>query len=198
MISYNEMELNRQPEAFRTLGSRYLLKTPWRNFRQDQVEVTSGHEITYSYVEVPAAVFIVPLTFDGQLVFIRQYRYPIRAWVLEIPGGSPDKPDETMEAAARRELLEEVGGQCEDLRLLATFYSSTAHLNLSSNIYLATGVKLGQQALEATEILERLILPARQALALVRQGAVQDGQSAYALLLAEPHILALENTSWKI
>jgi ADP-ribose pyrophosphatase len=186
-------------EPYRTLATHYLSQNRWRNFREDVVDIGGGRQINYSYAEVPAAVFVVPLTHDGQIVLIRQYRYPVRDWVLEVPAGSLANVEEEASLAARRELLEEVGGVCEGEMLpLARFYSSSAHINLASQIFLATEVHLeeGLQQLEETELLQRVILPAHQAIALAQQGGITEGQSAYAVLLAAPHILARENETW--
>lgn len=183
-------------EPFRLLDSQYLLQTPWRNFRIDRIDIGGGKEISYSYVEVPTAVYVVPVTSDGQIALIRQYRYPIHGWQFEIPAGSVDAGEDLM-LAARRELSEEVGGEAADLTYIGRFSNSAAHLNLLSEVFLAANVKLGEAHLEETEVLERVILPAREALKLAHSGGIYDGQSAYALLLAEPHILALENTNWK-
>lgn len=190
---------NETNEPYVTLDTRYLLQSRWRSFREDKVDIGKNHVITYSYVEVPRAVFVVPLTADGQIVLIRQYRYPVRDWVLEVPAGSLASPDEDAIIAARRELLEEVGGVCEgELLHLARFYSSSAHINLNSDIYLATDVRLEEnlQQLEETELLHRVMLPAHAALALAHKGGISEGQSAYAVLLAEPYILARESENW--
>lgn len=185
-----------EDEPYRTLEHRYLLQSRWRSFRDDRVDIGNERVINYSYAEVPRAVFVVPLTDDGRIVLIRQYRYPVRNWVLEVPAGSLDRPDEDPALTARRELREEVGGECQELIHLARFYSSSAHLNLDSEIFLATGVKLGEAQLEETELLQRLVLPAREVLALAQRGGISEGQSAYAVLLAAPYILERENAQW--
>ena len=67
-------------------------------------------------------VVIVPMTQDGKVIFVEQFRRPVKAQVIEWPAGLVnDKAShdaETMEAAARRELLEETGYQAEHLALL--------------------------------------------------------------------------------
>lgn len=174
---------------WQTLGSESLLKTPWRTLRRDRVRLHSGGEIDYSYLETPRAAWVVPLTDAGEIVLIHQYRYPVRSWVWEVPAGAIGA--EPPEAAARRELAEEIGGRCRALRPVGRFYSSTAHLTLEGQVYLALGVELAQPDREATELLEVVPLPADEVFARARSGAINDGQSALALLMAEPLVLAL-------
>lgn len=190
------MDAEKGNGPYRTLETRYLLKSPWRSFREDRVDIGEGREITYSYAEVPRAVFVVPLTGDGQIVLIRQYRYPVRDWVLEVPAGSLETAEEDPAHRAYLELKEEVGGVCLDLIYLARFYSSSAHITLSCEVFLATGVVLGEMQLEETELLQRLVLPAAEVLTMARKGQISEGQSAYAILLAEPYILKMEKDKW--
>jgi rSAM/selenodomain-associated transferase 1 len=169
---------------WQTLGSETLLASPWRSFRRDRVRLHSGSEIAYSYVETPAAAWIVPLTAAGEIVLIRQYRYPVRRWVWEVPAGAIG--DEAPIDAARRELAEEIGGHCRDLRPVGRFFSSTAHLTLEAHVFLALGVELAQHDREATELLDLVVLPADEAFARARSGAIDEGQSALAILMCEP------------
>lgn len=175
-----------QPWA--TLGSDYLLESPWRSFRRDRVRLHSGATIEYSYAETPRAAWVVPLTTGGEIVLIRQYRYPVRRWVWEVPAGAIG--DEAPVEAARRELAEEIGGRCRDLRPVGRFFSSSAHLTLEAHVFLATGVELAATAREATELLDIVALPADEAFARARSGAIDEGQSALAILMAEPLVRA--------
>lgn len=73
-------------------------------------------------VNCSGIVVIVPMTSDGKVVFIEQFRRPVEAQVIEWPAGlvndKTSHDPETMEAAARRELLEETGYEAEHLALL--------------------------------------------------------------------------------
>jgi ADP-ribose pyrophosphatase len=192
-----EQEQAENSQPYRTLHSRYLFESRWRSFREDRVDIGEGREITYSYAEVPRAAYVVPLTADGQIALIRQYRYPVRDWVLEVPAGSLQTPQEDPAVRARHELREEVGGECEELIYLSHFYSSSAHITLICEVFLAVGVRLEHAPmLEETELLQRLVLPARQVLQMARDGSISEGQSALAILLAEAQILARENERW--
>ena len=166
------------------LGSAYLQRSPWRNVRVDRVRIHTGAEIDYTYLEVHPAVYVVPLTGDGRIVLIHQYRHPMRDWVWEVPAGSAG--DEPADRTARRELAEEVGGRCGELVPLGWFYPSTAHLSHKSQAFLAIDVELGSASLEPTELLEVVLIEPDDAFARARDGRVTDGQSALALLRAEP------------
>jgi ADP-ribose pyrophosphatase len=174
----------RQP--WTTLGTRWIKRTPWRSFRVDRVRIHTGAEIEYSYLDVPPAVYVVPLLTDGRIALIHQYRYPIRGWVYEVPAGSPG--DDTHEVAALRELNEEIGGTCASIERVGDFVSSSAHLTLRCNVYVATGVELGAAHLEETELLRVVPVATEEAFAWARDGRINDAQSALAVMMAEPAI----------
>ena len=85
---------------FETLESKKI-KSGRFTIVQDQVRV-NGHEQPYDYLEIREGVCILPLC-GGDILLQRQYRYPVRSWQWELPGGFID-PGETPEEAAVREL----------------------------------------------------------------------------------------------
>ena len=136
---------------------------------------------------MPRAAFVVAVTGDGQMLLVRQYRHPVRDWTLEVPAGAAEDGESGL-AAAKRELREEVGGTARDWRHLTTFFSSSAHLSLRSDAYLATGVTLGVASPDEMERLDVVRMPVAEAIALARAGRVTEGQSALAILLAAPYL----------
>ncbi len=129
-------------------------------------------------------MFVVPVTAGGEVVLLRQYRHPVGEWLCEVPAGAVDG-EEDMEAAARRELAEDVGGIAKELCYVGHFFAASSVSNLRINVFLATGVQLEQSAHEVTELIETKVVPASEALAMVRRGEIKDGQSALALLLCK-------------
>jgi ADP-ribose pyrophosphatase len=174
-------------KPWQTLNTTRLWKSKWYNLRQDSVRIHTGAEITYTYQEHPGAVFIVPATTDGNIVLLRQYRHPVGEWLWEIPAGAVDG-DESLEAAARRELVEETGGAAEALDYVGYFFAASSVSNLRINVFLAIGVQLGECTREATELIEVQAIPIPRAMEMARRGEIRDGQSALALLLCEPLI----------
>ena len=175
-------------EPWEVLETEYLLRSPWRDVRKDRVRLHTGHEITYTYLEVPEAAFVVPLTVDGKIVVLRQYRHPPRAWTWEVVGGMVG--DEGLVETARRELDEEIGGRCRELVPLGSFHALSASVSSKNHAFLALDVELGETNREPMELLEIVLLDPDEAFARARDGRIDESQSALALLMAEPRVRA--------
>jgi ADP-ribose pyrophosphatase len=130
---------------------------------------------------------VVGVTRAQELVLVRQYRHPVRDWTLEVPAGSVEEGESALQAA-QRELFEEVGGRSSSWRHLSTFYSSSAHLSLRSDAFLAEEVELASPHPGEGESLVTVRLPIEEALARVRTGDFMEGQTALAILLAAPFL----------
>ncbi len=176
-------------EPWQTLHAERPVVTPWYSIRRDRVRIHTGDEISYTYVDHPGAVYVVPVALDGAVLLIRQYRYPVRDWCWEVPAGGIEAPEDGS-AAAARELTEELGAVSYHLRPVAIFYASNGISNERSQVYLATQVEIGQSRREPTELLHVVAVPQQEALRMARAGEITDGQSALALLLSERYLPA--------
>ncbi len=174
-----------QQRPYTTTNSRYLWQSHWYNVRQDQLRDDSGNQITYTLIEKPDAVWIVPVTPGGDLILINQYRYAIDSWCLEIPAGNIDPGCEPIEMAAR-ELREEIGGVAERLDLITYFYTMNGIGNEIALVFLALGVELGEPEREITEHIKLKPVSVEDAMYMARAGQIKDGPSALAIMLCEP------------
>jgi ADP-ribose pyrophosphatase len=171
----------------RLVASELLAASRWRAVVSDALRRSDGRPSAYTYLAVPRAVFVVAVTPARELVLVRQYRHPVRDWTLEVPAGSVEEGESALEAA-QRELFEEVGGRSSSWRHLSTFYSSSAHLSLRSDAFLASDVELASPQPDEEESLVTVQLPLAEALARARTGAFVEGQTALAILLAAPFL----------
>jgi rSAM/selenodomain-associated transferase 1 len=176
------------PPGLRLAGSELVAGTPWRAVVRDRLLHRNGTATSYTYLATPRAVFVVPVTPGGDVVFVRQYRHPVRDWTLEVPAGSVEDGETPVEAA-KRELAEEAGGTAAEWRHLTTFYSSSAHLSLRSDAFLATGVALDSPRPDDGEEVTLVRVPVEKAVRRAQAGALAEGQTALAVLLAAPYLL---------
>jgi 8-oxo-dGTP pyrophosphatase MutT (NUDIX family) len=189
-FSHRDSEPGYEAEVspWEVLKTEYLLRTPWRSVRSDWIRIHTGDEVRYDYLDAPDASFVVPLTVDGKVAVLRQYRHPVRAWIWEVVGGGvgPEGPRET----ALRELREEIGGRCRELVALGSYLMGAGAMNVRSHLYLALDVELGEAEREPMELVEVVLLDPEDAFARARDGRIDESQSALALLRAEPLIRA--------
>ena len=109
------------PGPWKVLTREYLAKKLWYTVRVDRVELPNGTVIPEYWInEYPPWVNVVALTEKDEVVLIRQYRHGIGAVHYEIPAGTTDPEDKSLEEAARRELQEETGYVGGRWSLLAT------------------------------------------------------------------------------
>lgn len=175
---------------YRTTGSRIVWSSPWYRIRQDDLLLPDGSHGVYNVVEKPPAVWIVPLTTAGEVVLIRNYRYTVDDWCLEVPAGA-QQPQQTLAESAAQELLEEVGGIAADLAYIGQFYTANGICNEVSHIFLASGVTLQAPDREPTEVMELRLVSVDEALQLAAANQISDGPSALALLLCAERLRAL-------
>ncbi len=140
------------PGVWKVLSREYLAKKLWYTVRVDRVELPNGTVIPEYWVsEYPPWVNVVALTERDEVVLIRQYRHGIGGVHWEIPAGSTDPEDTSMEEAARRELQEETGYVGGRWSLLATLSANPALQNNLTYTFLAEGVTPGAASPEESE-----------------------------------------------
>ena len=167
--------------------SRHLFSSQWFNLRQDRVSLPNQDQITYTLVEHPGYVMVVPLRDDGHVLLERIFRYTLQETLLECPSGGLD--GEEPEVAGQRELEEETGWVANKLEALGTFYGSTGISDERFHLFLATDLRhTGNLAREPTEQLEVEFMPFGEAIDLALDGKIQDAPSALALILADRRI----------
>jgi ADP-ribose pyrophosphatase len=141
---------------WKTLSSNYLFTDNWLTLRADTCETPEGKVVSPYYVyEFPDWVMAVAITTDGRFILERQYRHALGVTSIELPGGCVDKTDTSLEAALRRELLEETGYAFETVEPLGKVCANPSTNNNWAHLYLATGGRLEQeQSLDPNEEIE--------------------------------------------
>lgn len=173
-----------QADAERVLGSERVFVGTLIAVRRDRVATPAGRETTREVVEHPGAVAVVPLLPDGRVVLVRQYRHAVGRALLEIPAGTLDRPGESAEAAAARELAEETGYRAGRLTPLASFYTAPGFCTELLTVFLATDLTPGEQATMDDEAIAVELVPLDDAPALAARGELADAKTLVGLLTA--------------
>jgi ADP-ribose pyrophosphatase len=155
------------------------------NLDLDTVRFPDGSSGTLEMIRHPGAAAVLPFLDhpddpDPRVILIRQFRHAADGYVWEIPAGRLE-PDETPEACAHRELLEETGYTAIEVRPLITIYTTPGFTDERIHLFLATGLAAGTARPEADEFVEPRILPWSEVLAMARRGEIQDGKTLCAL-----------------
>ncbi|MDR2018739.1 MAG: NUDIX hydrolase [Syntrophobacterales bacterium] len=116
-------------------------------------------------------VNVIPVTDNGEIVMIRQWRHGSKKITLEIPGGLVDESDP--EDAARRELLEETGYRGERVTYLGSTNPNPAVFNNLCHTYLIEGVrKVSEMNLDPDEDIEVELVPVSKIPSLLKDGTI--------------------------
>ncbi len=173
----------------RLLESRTVFRGRVLHLTLERVRMPNGRETELEVVHHPGAVAMVPLTADGDVVLVRQYRHAAGGWLLEVPAGKLD-PGEAPEACVRRETEEEIGQKPGRVEKLGWIWTTPGFADEKIHLYLATELRPAAQRLQADEVLEVERLPFAEAMTLVRSGEIHDAKSVCALLAAETRLAA--------
>jgi ADP-ribose pyrophosphatase len=133
---------------------------------------------------------IIALTPDGGLVLVRQFRFGIDGFSLEIPGGIMDEGEDPL-ATAVRELREETGFAGQRARLLGSTHPNPAiQSNRCHYVLIEEAVQSEELEWDADEEIEVTVVPAGEVLAYARAGGITHALVLNALFLFEPHWMA--------
>jgi 8-oxo-dGTP pyrophosphatase MutT (NUDIX family) len=148
----------------------------------------SGREHAFYIIESPDWVNVIPLTPDGQVVCVRQYRHGTEEVTLEVPGGVVDPEDNDPAQAARRELREETGYDSDDLIPLGAVAPNPAIQDNQCHIFLARNVRCnGNQALDGAEEIDVTLVDVNDVPALITDGQITHSLVVVAFYLFDQH-----------
>ena len=148
----------------------------------DDINLPNGEHGFREYIKHIGAVAVLPLTNDGRVICVRQYRYAVGQVTLEIPAGKLDNPDEDPREAALRELREETGARCKSLIELGTYLASPAILDEKIKLYLARDLDFGDTDPDDDEFIDVVSIPLAEMVERVMKGEILDGKTQLAVL----------------
>ena len=155
---------------------------------RDMVRLPNGKESVREWIHHPGAAAVLPVLPNGNVILVRQFRYPIGKVTLEVPAGKLDMEGEDPLHCARRELSEETGYTAEQYEKLTTIATTVGFSNEYIHLYLAHGLSVGQQHTDEDEFVNVVQMPFAEALEMVKTGEIIDSKTIISLLMTEERL----------
>ena len=150
---------------------------------RDRALLENNSEVIREVIKHPGGVCVVPVNEKGEILMVKQFRYPFQTVLTEIPAGKLEYGEDHREAGLR-ELREETGAVCEKFEYLGVCYPSVAYLTEKIHMYLATGLTFENQDLDEDEFLDVVKVPFEKAVEMVMNGELPDAKTQCAILKA--------------
>ncbi len=147
---------------------------------EDHVDI-GGHDAYWDYIHHNGAAAVLPVTDDGKLLLVRQYRHALGRYTLELPAGKRDG-DEDFLVCATRELEEETGCRADSFEYLLTVNTTVAFLDEIIYIYIARGLHSGQVHWDEDEELGVEEWSLEDLIRMIREGEMTDSKTVAAIM----------------
>ncbi|NLX62863.1 MAG: NUDIX hydrolase [Tissierellia bacterium] len=171
----------------KTMKSERIYEGKIVNLRIDTVELPGKKYSKREIVEHPGAVGIVPITEDGKIILVRQFRKAVEKPLLEIPAGKIEINEEPKETALR-ELFEETGFYSNKMEYIIEFYTSPGFSNEKVYLFLATELEKREAEPNDDELIEIEMYDIKDLVEMVNRGEINDSKTIIGILLAEKYI----------
>ena len=149
---------------------------------RDEVSVEEKRTAVREYIKHRGAVCVAPLDGEGRLWFVRQYRYALGRYTLELPAGKLEAGEAHLPSAIR-ELGEETGFTAGKIEKLGSLFPSPAYTTEEIHLYLATDLTPGDQHPDEDEYIQLIPLPLEEAVRRVMDGEIKDAKTQTLVLM---------------
>ncbi|MEM2884710.1 MAG: NUDIX hydrolase [Thermoproteota archaeon] len=162
------------------LASKVVYRGRLINLRLDTVRVGKKN-VEREVVEHPGAAAVIPLLGHDRLLLVRQYREAVGEILLEVPAGTI-RPGEGAADCAARELSEETGYSCGNMRKAFSCYLAPGYSNELLHVFLAEKLAAGKPSPERDENLRSVPVASSTAKRMIEQGKIRDAKTIAAIL----------------
>ncbi|MDR0266589.1 NUDIX hydrolase [Paenibacillus sp.] len=162
-----------------TVSTRPIFEGKVISLQIDTVQLPDGSTASREIVKHPGAVAVLAI-YDDKMILVDQFRQAMGRCELEIPAGKLEKGEDPLEAA-KRELQEETGYACRNIKHLHSFYTSPGFADEIIHLYLAEELRSGEAAPDEDEFLELYELTLAEAEEAVALGRIRDAKTIMAV-----------------
>lgn len=149
---------------------------------EDEILLENGVVHTFSLIKQKKAASVLPITKEGKIILVRQFRPGIKQYTLEIPAGLLDE-NETHFECVKRELLEETGYDTEDIEFFCKYSSIAGVSDEIVEIFIAKDIKkVSDLKLDETEVIEVKEYDLEDAVKMIDNGLIIDSKTVISIL----------------
>lgn len=173
--------MNKMDKLFeQTLEDQKIFEGKMIDVHLQKVKLPNGKESYREIVYHPGAVAILPLTPDGKMIVVRQFRKALNRSIVEIPAGKLERNEDPY-ICALRELKEETGCTPDELTFIVSFYTSPGFANEIIYLYLAKNCVIGENQLDEDEFVELGFVTLEEAKKLIAEQQIIDAKTILAV-----------------
>ena len=172
----------RMSEHIKRLKRELKFKGKIIDFYQDTMEIDGNHTVVWDFIRHKGAAAVVPVTDDGRILMVRQYRNALDRYTLEIPAGALDAEDEPGLSCASRELEEETGYRSDNLEWLITLRTTVAFCNERIEVYVAKDLIPSKQHLDEDEFIDLKAYSLDELKEKIFSGEIEDAKTVASLM----------------
>jgi ADP-ribose pyrophosphatase len=173
---------------FKIIKSEILFRGKVFDLEIDQIQYNSGNIGTREVAVHPGGAVVVPLKSDGKIVLVKQYRYPFKKFMIEVPAGKLDYNEDPY-LCAKRELEEETGYTAADVIKLGQINTTPGFCTEVLHIYLARQLKEGnhnrEEGEEGMEVIEIELADAEE---MIMKGEITDSKTICGIYMTKKYL----------
>ena len=166
------------------LSHQYFFEGKIMKARLDEVLLPNGRKARREVCEHVGGVGVLPIDGDGNIILVRQFRYPYETTLLEIPAGKLDHGAEDQAACGARELREETGCTAGRIVPLGAQYPSPGFLTEVVYLFAALDLTEGEMQPDDDEFVETVRLPIGEVERMILADEIRDAKTIVAMYRA--------------
>ena len=168
----------------KTQNSKSIFKGSFFDVRKDEVVSPNGNSNIIEWIKHPGAVCCIPVLRNGDICLIRQFRYAVKKYMIELPSGKLEIGEKPIDGA-KRELKEEIGFEAKKIKFLTMFYPAVGFVNEEMHLFLAEDLKKTNTNLDEDEFIELAPKPLNQAVKMIYSSEITDAKTIIGLAWAQ-------------